>query len=222
MRPPCPRSLVQRTPLVLQLPFRPLAERSNVRFRFKNNADVFTGRSGRPGAGWSGDRWSRRRPRTDRRRCRTRPPWRPHRCPPPRRPDTFPRPATTAPGDDGEPADTAGGHRWMSHMWGSTDRRTFTSVPSLQCHTRPSTRPSGLSWNHERSCWKSTGGGRRTGTPPCGTRKWSGCFLEPSAARRTTGLQMSVGLKQWRHTPASFFFWVHKSSSRYLDHSRSQ
>lgn len=60
---------------------------------------------------------------------------------------------------------------------------TLTSIPSLQCHTMPSTRASGLSWNQDRSCWKSTGGGCLIQTLPCDTRQCTGCFLFPSPTR---------------------------------------
>lgn len=66
---------------------------------------------------------------------------------------------------------------------------TLMSVPSLQCHTMPSTRPSGLSWNHKRSCWKSTGGGSLTPTLPCDTRQCTGCLLQPSSVRKTSRCQ---------------------------------
>lgn len=66
---------------------------------------------------------------------------------------------------------------------------TLRSVPSLQCHTMPSARPSGLSWNHNRSCWKSTGGGFLTPTLPCDTRQCTGCFLQPSSVRKTSCCQ---------------------------------
>lgn len=61
---------------------------------------------------------------------------------------------------------------------------TLTSVPSLQCQTMPSTRPSRLSWNQACSCWKSTGGGFLIRRLPCDTRQWTGCFLLPSPVER--------------------------------------
>lgn len=63
---------------------------------------------------------------------------------------------------------------------------TLMSVPSLQCHTMPSTRPSGHSWNQDRSCWKSTGGAFLTSKLPCETRQCTGCFLLPTSVRTTS------------------------------------
>lgn len=76
---------------------------------------------------------------------------------------------------------------------------TLTSVPSLQCHTIPSTRPSSLSRNHDSSWWNSTAGAFLTWRIPCGTRTWSGFFLLPKPAVKTSASTTSVFFI-FRHT----------------------
>lgn len=100
-------------------------------------------------------------------------------------PDACPHAATSGPGDVGAPEQQQ--QLSSSSFWKGSAQQgpTLRSVPSLQCHTMPSTRPSGRSWNQDRSCWKSTGGAFLTSKLPCGTRQCTGCFRLPTSVRTT-------------------------------------
>lgn len=126
--------------------------------------------------------------------CCIHPPSRRHEWPATCHQDTFPHLATSVPGDDDEPKRHNSHFKtfhvfdkvlvcYFSWLNDALSCLTLMSVPSLQCQTMPSTRPSGLSWNQDRSCWKSTGGRFLIRTLPCGTRKWTGCFLLPTPVR---------------------------------------
>lgn len=144
-----------------------------------------------PADGWNSVRSVWKSTRTSPCCCRILPPSLQREPPATCRKDTYPRPATSAPDGGDEPEDTAALHRFTANhthpvLETLVGLLTLMSVPSLQCQTMPSTRPSGLSWNQDRSCWKSTGGGFLIPTLPWDTRKWTGCFLLPIPVRTAT------------------------------------